>query len=51
MEGIPAEFWKNLGKEGTPELVDIYTVSCHAEFTKIVIIPLPKNMRNREPSA
>lgn len=36
MDGMPVEFWKNLGKEGTSELVDInkrlYEVRIHKDI-------------------
>ena len=49
VDGIPAEFWKNLGKEATSELVGlckrIYEEGVWPEdFTKSVLIPLPKKM-------
>ncbi|XP_047482939.1 uncharacterized protein LOC125034936 [Penaeus chinensis] len=48
VEGIPTEFWKNLGEEGALELVDICKVIYEdvwpAEFTKAVMVPLPKKV-------
>jgi hypothetical protein len=47
VDGIPAEFWKNLGEDGTSELVElcknIYQKGEWPEdFTKAVLIPIPK---------
>ena len=49
VDGIPAEFWKNLSEEGTSELVyicrKIYEEGVWPEdFTKAYTIPLPKKM-------
>ena len=50
IDEIPVEFWKNLGKETTTELMKlcerIYNEGVWPEnvFTKAVLIPLPKNM-------
>jgi len=49
IDNIPAEFWKNLGKEATIELMKlcerIYKEGIWPEdFTKAVLIPLPKKM-------
>lgn len=48
VDGIPEEFWKNMGDEGTSELVDIYKRIYEeyvwpAEF--IVIVSIPKKMK------
>ena len=49
IDEIPAEFWKSLGKEATTELMKlcerIYKEGIWPEdFTKAVLIPLPKKM-------
>ena len=47
IDGIPGEFWKNLGQEGMKVLIDlcrkIYVTGIWpSDFTKAVMIPLPK---------
>ena len=49
IDGIPGEFWKNLGQEGMKVLTDlcrkIYVTGIWtADFTKAVMIPLPKKV-------
>ena len=49
IDGIPGEFWKNLGQEGMKVLIDlcrnIYVTGIWpSDFTKAVIIPLPKKV-------
>ena len=49
IDGIPGEFWKNLGQEGMKVLVDlcrkIYVTGIWpSDFTKAVVIPLPKKV-------
>ena len=48
-DGIPREFWKNLGQEGMKVLIDlcrqIYVTGIWpSDFTKAVMIPLPKKV-------
>ena len=48
IDGIPAEFWKNLDKEATLELVNIckrnYEGVWPKDFAKTVLLPLPKKL-------
>ena len=49
IDGIPAEFWKNLNEEATLELVNVYKRIYEEgvwpkDFTKTVLIPLPKKL-------
>ena len=49
IDGIPGEFWKNLGQEGMKVLIDlcrkIYVTGIWpSDFTKAVMIPLPKKV-------
>src|SRR6476469_8224252 len=48
--GIPAEFWKVLGAKGTKELVELCKEmyvkrKWPSDFTRVVMIPLQKNMK------
>src|SRR6478609_3635593 len=48
-DGIPAEFWKVLGAKRTKELVELCKVMYvkgiwPSDFTRVVMIPLQKNM-------
>src|SRR6478609_5105449 len=54
-DGMPAEFWKVLGVKGTKELVELckemYVKGLWpSEFTRVVMIPLPKKMNAVERS-
>jgi hypothetical protein len=49
IDGIPGEFWKNLGQEGMKVLIDlcrkIYVTGIWpSDFTKAVMVPLPKKV-------
>ena len=53
LDGIPAEFWKSLGKRATRELVELCQQMYRQgvwpeEFTKIVMIPIPKKVNATE---
>ena len=53
LDGIPAEFWKSLGKRATRELVELCRQMYRQgvwpeEFTKTVMIPLPKKVNATE---
>jgi hypothetical protein len=51
IDGIPGEFWKNLGQEGMKVLIDLcrklglyVTGIWPSDFTKAVMVPLPKKV-------